>query len=216
MADLPKPVAQVQRMGSYQGVPAYGCLLTIEAEKRLKVNDPLFSLAELDAYAAQAVAQERERYVELKREFEALCKDHTAMMEAADELVNSPQPAPAGWRLVPEEATAEMLEASHHWLSALDMRLCWRYVLAAAPQPPSAWRPIEKAPENQEILILGRDGSRCAAMFKRESYGLWWCPVGFGGHEWEWSWETATEPWRGATHWQPLPPPPSAGEEPST
>ena len=68
MADLPKPVAQVQRMGSYQGVPAYGCLLTIEAEKRLKVNDPLFSLAELDAYAAakvaEAVAAERSRISE--------------------------------------------------------------------------------------------------------------------------------------------------------
>ena len=61
MADLPKPVAQVQRVGSYQGVPAYGCLLTFEAEKRLKVNDPLFGLAEMDAYAAAKVAEERER-----------------------------------------------------------------------------------------------------------------------------------------------------------
>jgi hypothetical protein len=60
------------------------------------------------ARAAQAVAQERARAI------------------------------PAGWRLVPEEATAEMLEASHHWLSSFDMRLCWRYVLHAAPQPPSA------------------------------------------------------------------------------
>lgn len=52
-----RPVAYVQRMGSYQGVPAYGCLLTIEAGTRMKVNDPLYGQAELDA----AVALERER-----------------------------------------------------------------------------------------------------------------------------------------------------------
>lgn len=52
-----RPVAYVQRMGSYQGVPHYGCLLTIEAEKRMKVNDPLYGQAELDT----AVAAERER-----------------------------------------------------------------------------------------------------------------------------------------------------------
>ncbi len=52
-----RPVAYVQRMGSYQGVPALGCLLTIEAERRMKVNDPLYDKAALDA----AVAAERER-----------------------------------------------------------------------------------------------------------------------------------------------------------
>ena len=45
--DALRPVAQVQRMGSYQGVPALGCLLSIEAEKRLRVNDPLYDRAAL-------------------------------------------------------------------------------------------------------------------------------------------------------------------------
>ena len=54
---LPAPVAYVQRMGSFQGVPHYGCLLTIDAEKRMKVNDPLYDRAALDA----AVSAERER-----------------------------------------------------------------------------------------------------------------------------------------------------------
>lgn len=44
-----RPVAYVQRMGSYQGVPALGCLLSIEAEKRMKVNDPLYDQAAIDA-----------------------------------------------------------------------------------------------------------------------------------------------------------------------
>ncbi|CAB4159291.1 hypothetical protein UFOVP707_73 [uncultured Caudovirales phage] len=74
MADLPDPVAQVQRMGSYQGVPAYGCLLTIEAEKRLKVNDPLFAADQLRTYAAaqvaEAVAAERAKWVAEAAEFE--------------------------------------------------------------------------------------------------------------------------------------------------
>ena len=43
-----RPVAYVQRMGSFQGVPHYGCLLTIEATQRMKVNDPLYGQAELD------------------------------------------------------------------------------------------------------------------------------------------------------------------------
>ena len=58
-----EPVAYVQRMGSYQGVPAYGCLLTIEAEQRMKVNDALYGQLELD----QAVAAERERLHNLLR-----------------------------------------------------------------------------------------------------------------------------------------------------
>jgi hypothetical protein len=50
-----RPVAQVQRMGSFRGVPHYGCLLNFEAQHRMKVNDPLYGQAELDA----AVAAER-------------------------------------------------------------------------------------------------------------------------------------------------------------
>ena len=46
-------------MGSFHGVPHYGCLLNLEAEHRMKVNDPLYGQAELDA----AVAAERERCV---------------------------------------------------------------------------------------------------------------------------------------------------------
>ncbi len=55
-----RPVAQVQRMGSFNGVPHYGCLLNLEAEHRMKVNDPLYGQAELDA----AVAAERERCIQ--------------------------------------------------------------------------------------------------------------------------------------------------------
>jgi hypothetical protein len=59
----PEPVAQVQRMGSFQGVPHYGCLLTMVAERRMKVNDPLYGSAELETYAAarEAAARQEER-----------------------------------------------------------------------------------------------------------------------------------------------------------
>jgi hypothetical protein len=40
-------------MGSFQGVPHFGCLLNLEAEHRLKVNDPLFDQAGLDAAVAE-------------------------------------------------------------------------------------------------------------------------------------------------------------------
>jgi hypothetical protein len=59
----PEPVAQVQLMGSFQGVPHYGCLLTMAAERRMKVNDPLYGSAELETYAAarEAAARHEER-----------------------------------------------------------------------------------------------------------------------------------------------------------
>jgi hypothetical protein len=136
--------------------------------REIRAWTPEEMLAHREEYAAarvaQAVAQERayldrewrqrmdveasrlrameQRYMALLQSVaskEALLP-RTVVLQAGSP---SPQlPAiPAGWRLVPEEATAEMLEASHHWLSSFDMRLCWRYVLHAAPQPPSAWRP---------------------------------------------------------------------------
>lgn len=37
-----------------------------------------------------------------------------------------------------------------------------------------------------------------------------WNGAGFGGYEWEWNWERASEPWEGVTHWQPLPAPPES------
>lgn len=52
-----RPIGYVQRMGSYQGLPNYGCLLTTWAAQRMKVNDPLYGQTELDA----AIAAERER-----------------------------------------------------------------------------------------------------------------------------------------------------------
>lgn len=194
---------------------------------------PIYTADQLRAYAAQAVAQERERCARICDSAADVAyawwkaradPNDQGAAHKAEELADairagspSPQPAPAGWRLVPEEATEAMIHAG--WFHGSegsgiqDLDEAYRAMLAAAPQPPSAWRPISEAPEGEEILILGRDGSRCAALFTRESYGIWWQPIGFGGHDWEWAWETVSEPWRGVTHWQPLPPPPSAGEE---
>jgi hypothetical protein len=129
-------------------------------------------------------------------------------LNVARAICAQPPAIPAGWRLVPEEPTAEMLEASHHWLSSLDMRLCWRYVLAAAPQPPSAWRPISEAPKDgTDVLIYVADtAEQFVGYWRDDSNAFVIAPNGRGG------WTGLKEP----THWMPLPPPPSAGEEPST
>jgi hypothetical protein len=118
---LPEPVGGRCRHLSEPGMIGHYPWTYAGAErfKRLppkSEHEALFTADQVRAYAAQTVAQERERIA--------------ASLQ--------PPAIPAGWRLVPEEATAEMLEASHHWLSSFDMRLCWRYVLHAAPQPPSA------------------------------------------------------------------------------
>ena len=82
--------------------------------REIRAWTPEEMLAHREEYAAarvaQAVAQERER------------------------AAASPQPAPAGWRLVPEAPTCGMVEASRgHWTVVEG----YRAMLNAAPQPPS-------------------------------------------------------------------------------
>lgn len=69
--DALRPVAHVQRMGSYQGVPALGCLLSLEAEKRMKVNDPLYDRAALLRVLENAMAVQQHN-AELLAECERL------------------------------------------------------------------------------------------------------------------------------------------------
>ena len=82
-----KPVAQVQIMGSFQGVPHYGCLLTMAAERRMKVNDPLYGTAELETYAAAlaeaARQEERETQAAVRRKL-------LLVLHAAVALVRAP------------------------------------------------------------------------------------------------------------------------------
>ena len=69
------------------------------------------------------------------------------------------------------------------------------------------WQPIETAPRSTPILVT--DGEiivvveREWLLFGKEE---WPEPVGFGGDEWEWSFE-----WADLTHWMPLPKLPSHG-----
>lgn len=75
-----------------------------------------------------------------------------------------------------------------------------------------AWVPMAEKlpPTNKPILICASDGTVCAAEFYHEPALNWlgWGAVGFGGPEWEWDWERASEPWKGVTHWMPFPAPP--------
>ena len=56
----------------------------------------------------------------------------------------------AEWQIVPKVATPEML---HHFDIEFRRRL-WIHALAAAPQPPDAWQPIETAPKDGTLLLL--------------------------------------------------------------
>lgn len=77
-----------------------------------------------------------------------------------------------------------------------------------------AWVPMAERlpPTNTPILICASDGTVCAAEFEHEPARswVWWNGAGFGGHEWDWNWEMVSEPWRGVTHWMPLPKPPKS------
>lgn len=96
----------------------------------------------------------------------------------------------------------------------------------AAPQPPSAWRPISEAPrgsgmngpqstqhpnyvEPPKLLLWTQEGPVVG-------YYDWYYHPGYGRGA-----DEGESAWRdhhggrtyGVTHWMPLPPPPSAGEE---
>ena len=77
-----------------------------------------------------------------------------------------------------------------------------------------AWVPMAERlpPTKTPILICAIDGTVCAAEFdyNPESSRVWWHGVGFGGYEWDWDWEDRSLPWRGVTHWMPLPAPPQS------
>ncbi len=87
--------------------------------------------------------------------------------------------------------------------------------ICAAPQPPSAWRPISEAPRETELLVgrfVNGEWRVCQSGLyfdegnEREgepSSWYWHCDWDQGG----------VTDGDGPTHWQPLPPPPSAGEE---
>jgi hypothetical protein len=173
--------------------------------------DQLRAYAEQVAAArvAPAVAQEQERCA-------AICEEHYSIEGIAQDIAAairagspSPQPAPAGWRWVPEKWTREMRHAFIHAAAATITgreTAGWEAALAAAPQPPSAWRPIEEAPRDQTLLVWHSSYSRPAVGHVLAG-DLWGCflpgtPLLFQPH---------LDP--APTHWQPLPPPPSAGEE---
>ena len=72
-----------------------------------------------------------------------------------------------------------------------------------------AWVPMAERlpPTNTPILICASDGTVCAAEFEHEPARdwIWWNGAGFSGYEWDWNWECVSQPWKGVTHWMPLP-----------
>ena len=71
------------------------------------------------------------------------------------------------------------------------------------------WVPMAKRlpPTNTPILICASDGTVCSAEFEHEPERdwIWWNGAGFSGDEWDWNWECVSQPWKGVTHWMPLP-----------
>lgn len=75
------------------------------------------------------------------------------------------------------------------------------------------WVPMAERlpPTNTPILVCAYEGTITAAEFEHEPERnwVWWEGVGFSGSDWEWEWNDGDEhPWRGVTHWMPLPAPP--------
>jgi hypothetical protein len=199
------------------------CAFGEEAERRAAADAVRNEVREYAAArVAQAVAQERERCAGIcdgieRKKWLTLRDGGTFSGIGAADCARairagspSPQPAPAGWRLVPEEWTRDMRHAFIHAAARTitgKETAGWEAALAAAPQPPSAWRPIEEAPrDGTDVLIyVAATAEQFVGYWRDDSNAFVIAPNGRGG------WSGLKDP----THWQPLPPPPSAGEEPT-
>ncbi len=82
-----------------------------------------------------------------------------------------------------------------------------RALLASAP--PAVWQPIETAPKDRALLLLEANGSMTVGHFNPGYTEKWHALV--HGAEAPWS-EDDPAPIFNATHWMPLPSPPTPGE----
>jgi hypothetical protein len=121
---------------------------------------------------------------------------------------------PEGWKLVPVEATDEMVRAAraaHEGAPYLPMTL-YQSMIAASPSPPvieSGWQDISTAPKDGREVLLRRDGMVIAAFYGRGELSA---NAGASKrHPWVVLDHTnglnhVREDW--ASHWMPLPSPP--------
>jgi hypothetical protein len=219
------------------------------------------------AYAAQAVAQERERCARLA-ETPVAGEQDDITMEAKDRVAktiraNSPSPQPAiqraarltwlkdgdstcgynnwlastpfgrilitwkGWKDLPDAFVDEFpgdpptiaLGSPDEVRDEAEREFFRRLALAAAPQPPSAWRPTDgwvpvterlPEPDSGEVLVYLSGGMYALDewhTYREDPLGLSTTHTIDMGEMWR------TFDFDEVTHWQPLPPPPSAGEE---
>lgn len=139
----------------------------------------------------------------------------TTVASRLEALSRSGGAVPAGWKLVPEEPTAEMIAAgndllpftrgteTHRMVGGKVPEDYYRAMLSAAPPPPagSGWRPIEEAPKDGTFVWLGTTTGPAMRL------GYW------ADEQWnDFCRAEGTGP-RGLrfqpTHWRPLPAPPS-------
>ena len=129
MSDTLPPLLEAEMFAYYQGEYIDGS----GAKERLEAFARTYAEQYAAARVAQAVAQERER------------------------AAASPQPAPAGWRLAPEEATQAMVNEalSAVLTSPAGYAEIYRAMVNAAPQPPSATPP---SAGEEKTADSGRNG----------------------------------------------------------
>lgn len=152
--------------------------------------------------------------------------DARSLLRAAASRLEARSGAPAGWKLVPEEPTPEMIaagedafqwhqDAGGQWvLDDASPDACYRAMLSAAPPPPaeSGWRPIEEAPrDGTEVDLWGI--SLCSQNPKKMRQtnchyhcGEWLRWEALDGEP---TWTRVVE----VTHWMPLPPSPQPSGE---
>jgi hypothetical protein len=141
-----------------------------------------------------------------------LCRMTVEIAERAElQAARAASPVPAGWKLVPVEPTEAMLLAGYDWTNELDCqgefagtKKIYAAMLAASPpapptpqpaaQPLAGWQPIETAPADTWVLLFSphRHDTNPEHIETRIYHNT----RAGTRHAW-------------ATHWMPLPAPPS-------
>ena len=162
----------------------------------------LFTADQLRAYAAQAVAQERERVAASPQPAPGM-----AVQALAAEIVKA--------LLADEEDGGYDLTAGLFGPNFSGLVRRWAALEYAAPQPPSAWRPIEEAPRDGTWVLLWESYDAEPFIGRwNDRRNRWVASTTYYNTDGN-ACVVDTVCSEAVTHYQPLPPPPSAGEEPS-
>lgn len=123
-------------------------------------------------------------------------------------IPNQREPYPQeGWQLVPKEPTEEMARRFISTYSSQAFVFAWRAALATAPAQPTGWLPIASAPGDMRPILAFEPASRVPFQEEPDEIHIAYQKrLGVFVRQYD------DHVHVNATHWMPLPTPPTSGD----